>query len=220
MIILESSQNFKTILAATGLFLLGWTTAAHANFTKDPNPSNKIQVKLTDVKKKYATYTDTGTVINSNDIGISIDSPSSFASGVATIKPETNALLTTLTFTPVDPNAFGGFSFRGQDLVANQSITATVQDNQGHGPQMFTFIEGVANQDFTRDGITSVDDETIKWVKIYNSGGFKESKQFAFSRASKMGAVPEPKSWAMMLVGFGAIGLALRRRQNRHLAAA
>jgi hypothetical protein len=29
--------------------------------------------------------------------------------------------------------------------------------------------------------------------------------------------VPEPATWAMMLLGFGAIGFALRRQQNREL---
>jgi hypothetical protein len=32
------------------------------------------------------------------------------------------------------------------------------------------------------------------------------------------GAVPEPATWAMMLLGFGAIGVALRRRRTQALA--
>ena len=31
-------------------------------------------------------------------------------------------------------------------------------------------------------------------------------------------AVPEPSTWGMMLLGFGAAGLALRRRRPRQLA--
>jgi hypothetical protein len=34
------------------------------------------------------------------------------------------------------------------------------------------------------------------------------------------GAVPEPGTWAMMLIGFGALGCALRRRPTRKLAQA
>jgi hypothetical protein len=30
--------------------------------------------------------------------------------------------------------------------------------------------------------------------------------------------VPEPLSWAMMIAGFGLLGIALRRRRTRHLA--
>lgn len=35
-----------------------------------------------------------------------------------------------------------------------------------------------------------------------------------FNLVSIASAVPEPSSWAMMIIGFGAIGAALRRRQN------
>ena len=31
-------------------------------------------------------------------------------------------------------------------------------------------------------------------------------------------AVPEPGTWAMMLIGFGAVGFALRRRRTPQLA--
>ena len=31
-------------------------------------------------------------------------------------------------------------------------------------------------------------------------------------------AVPEPATWAMMLIGFGAVGFAMRRRQKPVLA--
>lgn len=34
------------------------------------------------------------------------------------------------------------------------------------------------------------------------------------------GAVPEPGTWAMMLVGFGAMGVSLRRRTKQNLAVA
>ena len=32
------------------------------------------------------------------------------------------------------------------------------------------------------------------------------------------GAVPEPATWAMMLLGFGAVGMASRRRRTQLLA--
>lgn len=39
-----------------------------------------------------------------------------------------------------------------------------------------------------------------------------------FSFAFVVGGVPEPSTWAMMLVGFGAIGLALRRQRRAVIA--
>jgi hypothetical protein len=32
-------------------------------------------------------------------------------------------------------------------------------------------------------------------------------------------AVPEPATWAMMLTGFGALGIAMRRRNREHVLA-
>jgi hypothetical protein len=36
---------------------------------------------------------------------------------------------------------------------------------------------------------------------------------------SRVAAVPEPGTWALMLVGFGAVGFSMRRRGQRHLPA-
>jgi hypothetical protein len=37
-------------------------------------------------------------------------------------------------------------------------------------------------------------------------------------RVQALPAVPEPASWALMLLGFGAIGAAMRRRRGLALA--
>jgi hypothetical protein len=51
-------------------------------------------------------------------------------------------------------------------------------------------------------------------------GDFDESVAFTGSLAQLSG-VPEPSTWAMMLIGFGAIGGAMRlkRREQHRLAA-
>lgn len=38
---------------------------------------------------------------------------------------------------------------------------------------------------------------------------------FRFTTAAATPAVPEPATWALMLVGFGAIGFGMRRRENK-----
>lgn len=40
---------------------------------------------------------------------------------------------------------------------------------------------------------------------------------FTFGGLVNVPPVPEPSTWAMMLVGFGAIGVGLRRRRARHV---
>jgi hypothetical protein len=43
-----------------------------------------------------------------------------------------------------------------------------------------------------------------------NSGGFSAEISAA---SENVGAVPEPATWAMMIIGFGAVGAAMRRRR-------
>ena len=97
-------------------------------------------------------------------------------SGFANIKPTNNRTsLTQLIFTPENGNLFSGFSFRGQlDHDFARTVTVMVQDNQGHAPQTFTFTN-LGNGDFERQGIISLDGETIKSVTL--NGHFKEVKQ-------------------------------------------
>lgn len=53
---------------------------------------------------------------------------------------------------------------------------------------------------------------------IYGSQGFQGTWDFANSTVTLSG-VPEPATWAMMIVGFGLAGAALRRRPAVRLAA-
>jgi hypothetical protein len=43
---------------------------------------------------------------------------------------------------------------------------------------------------------------------------FLNGQEHAFYLIGNAGAVPEPATWAMMLVGFGGIGWSMRRRRT------
>ena len=208
-----------SVSVAAALAVIGFAPAAHATFIIDTNPdtSSEIALTLTRVSPTNATTTGSGTVGTFGMVGITVNTASSFTSGVSHIFPQGGGGLTELTFTPESGSTFGDFTFRGQNNVGNQLITVTVQDNQGGAPQTFTFTGPPHHALMAPMAITSTDGETIKWVKISNSGGFSNARQFTFSLVS---GVPEAASWALMLVGVGLAGAQLRRTRARRARAA
>jgi hypothetical protein len=71
---------------------------------------------------------------------------------------------------------------------------------------------GAAGQSFTGAGIPIVANvlNTIE-VKGFTTGSGSYSGTMTFT------AIPEPASWMMMILGFGAVSLVLRRRQNQNV---
>jgi hypothetical protein len=131
------------------------------------------------------------------------------ANGFANIKPSTG-LLTELTFTPFASNSllYNDFFFRGQLNVEG------IVDVWVNGAFLGSTPTLAANADFASFGVWSLDGDTIQSVRIFTSDGFKEVKQIEFST---VGAIPEPSTWAMLLMGFAGVGLlAYRRRGQGH----
>jgi hypothetical protein len=201
------------ILTVRNLFLSAIlaTTASSsfATFVVDLNPGGE-KLDLDNVKD---SATSTGDV-NGDLVDISVIGNADFANGNANIKPIKDGVLTSLTFTPENGDLFGSFSFRGQ-LTDAGDVTVTVQDNQGNPVQVFPFLGLPANADFSRIGIISSDNETIKWVQI--TGSFKEQKQTEFETLEDIqtppeGSLPDGGATAMLL-GGGISALAMLRRK-------
>lgn len=92
-----------------------------------------------------------------------------------------------------------GFTFSN---VTNSSGTATAFDALGNTLEVVNFANtGVATWGFAASGIKSIQ--------------FRSNSQFGVDNFSFTAAagVPEPATWAFLILGFGLIGSAIRRRK-------
>ena len=203
----EPMKPFKyaTLIA---VLCFGLTSVASATFIVDTSPGGaKLFIDV--ANKNVSDFEGFVGANNSSAPHVAIHTTGNVdtGSGFATIKPINNGSLTDLVFTPANANLFADFSFRGQLLAdANGTVTLLVQDNQGNPAQSFTFTGLGANADFARQGIISLDGETIASITLMSD--FKEVKQLEFSFAP---GVPDSGATAMLLGGALA-GLGLVHR--------
>jgi hypothetical protein len=95
----------------------------------------------------------------------------------------------------------------GDDFPGTQSYSSGGIDNiVDFGLDFFVDADGILRLEFFED----FDDFADDWDGIWESG--------ALSIRWSTGVIPEPGTWAMMIAGFGVVGLAARRR--RAIAAA
>lgn len=82
---------------------------------------------------------------------------------------------------------------------------------QAVSPTFYTFLGGGA----ATSGAATTTDGGATWAAGYPGGGGYSSVAVALYGAG--GTVPEPASWALMLVGLGGLGVALRGRARKVL---
>jgi hypothetical protein len=185
------------------------TLSARASFIKDPNPGG-VKIYFDKANKNVSDFVGFVGANNSSAPHVAIHTTGNVdtGSGFSTIKPTNkNTSLTQLIFTPADPTLFSAFSFRGQlEDGAGGTVTVTVQDNQGNPSQTFTFTGLGGPNDFARQGIISLDGETIKSVTI--TSNFKEFKQVEIAFGD---AVPDGGA-TVMLLGAALSILGMTRR--------
>lgn len=202
---------------------------AHATFIIDTSCGESHCAGGTDFKNDSAVHdgsTFTGTVGGhaGTDVSVTTIGNINTGAGFSTIKPIKGGVLTDLIFTPADDTLFTDFSFRGQLSPVDDTGIINVKwtDSSGTtGTLMFTGVPG-PDKDFDRLGIVSTD-ETLKSVEVFTTGGesFDEFKQVQFSAAGIAPSIPEPSTWAMMLLGFAGLGYAaLNRAKSPRTAAA
>ena len=229
-------------IVGLGLFVAMFVSANSARATlyfqsssEDHDDLSLFNSKNTLNSAHTSFFGSVGTNNNSHqDVAVTTNTAVSIADGNSNIKPA-SGFLNSLTFTPTNANAYDGMFFRAQineysctgrhceDTPFDGKITVTIQDNQGDSPQVLKFT-GVSSEsdDIKTLGFEDIEgllqEKTIKWVTISldNTGYFKQFKQIDFSPASLSvtAGVPEPSTWAMMILGFLGIGFMAYRRKS------
>ena len=109
--------------------------------------------------------------------------------------------------TRVDGGAFNlDFVTFGQSLNNYGRVTLATYSNQEIGVYLWADGQTIA------PGITNRTDIFIDSNSFYDGGGVGISSFDVSPFAG--GAVPEPASWAMMILGMGAVGFAMRARKQ------
>lgn len=105
------------------------------------------------------------------------------------------------TFTSAEFNLFNAASDTSSVTIFVNGIAQTF--NIANGQNFF--------------GFTATGGDVIRSIAFDTNGsGVADLRQVRIGGVAA--AVPEPGTWALMLLGFGAVGVSMRRRRSTHLA--
>lgn len=137
------------------------------------------------------------------------------ANGQATIDAK-DGLINNLTFSLLDGYSFGSAIFNLEAAPGKVKGEATSVTISYYDPVLKLFgTKSIKTNGQNFMGIYSDSGERFYGVTISGNPtntGWGQLKQLRLGDVQ--GAVPEPATWAMMIVGFGAIGASMRRRRK------
>lgn len=121
----------------------------------------------------------------------------------------TNDALTDITGLNLVASSFGGVVFNNLAFVTAESL-----------PTSFTLqvLSPERNLNLVFSPALSASGATIGAGSFINNGGARSALTLSgtvTAGPATTAAVPEPSTWAMMLVGFGALGFTMRRRREQ-----
>jgi hypothetical protein len=204
----------RRFLAVIGAVAVASFSPAHASFVLQ-NPAITAALLNFDGQGCHDCSSKTGHVAGFNSVLVT-----GTANGTADFsrfshRQGWDPILTTLTFTLDDALVFNAFSFQAQFNQKKGGSTTDTKltwfgQNGGTGTLDFN---GLDRSGLTPSlGIQSLNGDALSKIIIFDSEGFKELKQFA---SDAVAAVPEPSTWAMMILGFAGVGfMAYRYRSN------
>ena len=214
----------KLLLGVTALLALSGVASADPVITTDPKigvvaGEAGLEVKLF-LDKTDNTQTFTANFGSQNglpEFTFNTIGKVDAANGFSTVKPDSGA-----TFTQLTIFAASGYTFKDFNFSILQAPDFTVTSSNGGVVHVSDAPNG--NFDWTAFTLNSTADLT--WVNITadGTGDFKQMKEFQISGLSLGGvpvqqsAVPEPATWAMMILGFfgiGGLAMVKRRREGQ-----
>lgn len=110
--------------------------------------------------------------------------------------------------------AFAQTEFRIFGGTATQ-LTMTFADTAG---EIFSQTFAIPANGFFN--ASAIDGQLIDYFSLAANGTIGDIRQIRIGGVTDIAAVPEPMTWAMMIIGFGGTGALMRRRRAIRLAAA
>lgn len=215
-------MRFTSLLLA-GAALVGGGSAANATFTVYSTEAAFLAAVSAPGVDTYTGFNINGPTpspitrtAGSYSYNASASTSSFFGAGTST-NPwlSTNTATDSVTFNGFGSNVRGiGGLFFGSDiqgLFKSGSVTLTAVDATGTSTETITGATTSSFRGFVSTGgltsltVTAVQGATFLWPTVDN---------LTLAQAPAVAAVPEPATWAMMIVGFGMMGFAMRRRGN------
>ena len=234
----------STLAAAPALattFITGTTTVQGVTLTFGPNPTNlsdKIKGNGAVDGTDLPLITDSGFLVDfTSPNSLHQSGGNGFAAITGVGNGGNNAGFTSLTITPRPSNPITHYvGVDGFDAI-NFALSSLGRGNHAYyGDVVLNLLGGGAvtfsNVEFDTNGnqhfgISSNDNRIFSSIVFDNLWSFNQDgthvapqrfdsiRQVSIDLANSGGGVPEPATWAMMIIGFGAIGGTLRIRRRK-----
>lgn len=212
------TKRIALALLATSAFALGSPALAAADLNgvtiTQPVSGTPDSAQIYGISNAIGATTQYGTAPdNSGTANVTFTGNADFTimNGFAQLI-EGSSNLTSLTINPNDlfTDMKIALSLTGQGGFSSP-VTVSYLLNGGTTNTLFNLVNGTGGNSNFEIGISGglFDSVTITSTEGH---GFAAVKQVSFEPVR--GAVPEPATWAMMLLGFGGMGVAMRRRRK------
>jgi hypothetical protein len=211
----------RGLLTAVATSALTLTTPAAADIIPVPASSIQGENVLFNDDKSVETGKEVDGVTNRSRAGVTFRSTENLRAGggqatitgdldASTNSPTDTLGITNLSFEMTDGGTFNNLEL---NLLAGTatSVAFTLIDNMGQifSGADFTFALDGNGQNFF--GFQGINGQSIANVSFLANGTIDKVQQIRLDAVTS--AIPEPAVWAMMLIGFGGIGSAMRRRK-------